>query len=286
MSANRTIYAKYHEKMARLIHGCSMGTFSFVPDSVFDEYADYFTKTVSKEEMFKLYRYSSVERWDDNKKEKVFNIDLQKIFLVTNGKQNDVFEGLPQSDFDIHSVEECVGRISDLVHLKSFTETNDNMLMWAHYADSYKGVCIEYDMKRADDIIKKTLFPVVYTKDRRIYASVDELISFLDEENSEQSLEDYKGIFLSKASYWKYENEWRILILNNGKSNHVIELPLRCVSSIYMGPRISKKHQECIVKMVENYNKFNTQHKIKLYTAMLDENKYSIKFNQHDCWEE
>lgn len=48
-----------------------------------------------------------------------------------------------------------------------FTENKNHLLIFAHYADSYKGVCIQYDLSLLDDNVyhgvSSYLFPVIYS---------------------------------------------------------------------------------------------------------------------------
>lgn len=38
-----------------------------------------------------------------------------------------------------------------------FSETNNNIHMWSHYADSHKGICIEYDSSEFNDYFSQLL---------------------------------------------------------------------------------------------------------------------------------
>ena len=46
MKKKRTQYTKYREKLERLLKVCDMGYFSFIEDDVFNEYGNYFLKTI------------------------------------------------------------------------------------------------------------------------------------------------------------------------------------------------------------------------------------------------
>lgn len=93
------------------------------------------------------------------------------------------------------------------------SEENTSTLMWAHYADSNKGMCIEYDFNQlpADAIIRKMLFPVVYT-DTPIHVS-----DLMNDTN--HSIYDYSMdaavlcSALNKANIWSYEREWRLIMV-------------------------------------------------------------------------
>lgn len=238
----RTQYNKYHEKMKRLIDSeCNMGNFSFVDDCAFDDYGKYFLKTVKKDGEFKLYRYITLHYYDEKTHQTNFNLDLNSIYLTQNGSQNDVFEGLPQSYYDTYSQEECLKSLQNIAYLKCFSETYDNNLMWSHYADSYRGVCIEYDIaKLSDENTIKQLFPVYYSKSREVFYDMEILNDYMRGVRDMKRLEDSKGIFLSKADHWKYEREWRICQMNDEANNETAkQIPFDCVSAVYLGIRTS-----------------------------------------------
>lgn len=108
----RTVYTKYQEKMKRLICENTQNGVAFISDDCLGEYKQYFQKTLKKEEHFFLYRYSPT--WYKNGAERILALDFDNLYCKVNGGQNDIFEGLPFSDYDTYSVEECVenlGRI-------------------------------------------------------------------------------------------------------------------------------------------------------------------------------
>lgn len=277
MKNNRTQYTKYHEKMEKLIAENKEGDFCFIPDEVFDAYGEYFIKTIKKDKPFKLYRYTSLYRYislleygakeyeaiyDKKIYKKVFSLDLENIYLTQNGGLNDIFEGLPDSDYDYYSQEKCIENLRKIAYIKCFSETYTNNLMWAHYADSYNGICIEYDVsKLTDKKIIKQIFPVCYFKNRNMYADVTLLSEFVKGDKDLEATKDAKGIFLSKSDVWKYEKEWRICVMNDENSKENVEkTPFDCISAIYMGIRIEEKD---VVKVIEALNEYNKKHKVK-----------------------
>ena len=90
-----------------------------------------------------------------------------------------------------------------------FSEDNKSNLMWSHYADSNRGICIEYDFNLlpSEGLFRKTLFPIAYMKEP---LNVEDLL-----EDDERLIYDYPidaavlctGI--TKADVWRYEREWR-----------------------------------------------------------------------------
>ena len=281
MEPKKAIYAKYRRKMNELLKACKMGDYSFVPDEIFDDFSTYFLKTVEKEDVFHLYRYTGLKRFDSDSKERIFSFDTDSLYLSKNGSQNDIFEGIAQTDYSFTSIEKCITALSNVALLKSFTEDPKNNLMWAHYADSYKGVCVEYDIRRASEEVKKMLFPVVYRKRPEHFIDVDEIISgkkFRDGKH----LDDCKGPFAEKPSCWKYEKEWRICHMNKEEySGKNIAFPY--ISKVFLGPRIEPEDKKKVIAAVKAYNEKGKE-QIVVYTTRLRENTYDIEFREHD-WE-
>lgn len=283
---NRTQYTKYHDKMKKLIKECNMGDFSFVEDRTFDEYGEYFLKTIKKESTFKLYRYMSLYRHveENNKIISVFNLDdFENLYLSKNGSQNDVFEGLPYSDdYDMYTQDECVEKLTNLAYIKCFSESNKNNLMWAHYADSYKGVCVEYDIsKLTDTTVLKQIFPVCYLETRRMFGSIEHLMEYIKQETEEKELRDTKGIFLAKSNIWKYEKEWRICYMNHDLCyEKTKKIPFDCVSAVYIGNRTEKDDIKQVIKKLNSYSERHNRKcddRIKLYKMkMPKDNSYNL----------
>ena len=92
-----------------------------------------------------------------------------------------------------------------------FSTENSSTLMWAHYADSNKGLCIEYDFNRLtiSNLLRMSVFPVIYTEKP---LDITDLMSDTGKQVYQYSFD--AGILcsaLNKASIWQYEQEWRIV---------------------------------------------------------------------------
>lgn len=114
----------------------------------------------------------------------------------------------------------------------------DNQLMWSHYANSYAGICIEYDFNQIKDVIG-FIYPVEYTTERPTLSLQDLGVAGfnLGLEASVRSCEPNMGAILSyllaKNVCWNYEKEWRII--NVGEENTPLFIDLPFVKSITFG---------------------------------------------------
>lgn len=281
MMPEKAIYEKYHRKMKELLKTCDMEGFLFVPDEIFDKFSTYFLKTVEKEAAFNLYRYTGLKRLDSDSDKRVFSFDTDNLYLSKNGSQNDIFEGIAQTDYSFTSIEEYIKALSNVTLLKCFTEDPKNNLMWAHYADSYKGICVEYDIKRASKEVKKVLFPVTYRKKPEHFIDIDVFISG-KESGSKDYSSDSKGPFAEKPFCWRYEKEWRICYMNKEEcSGKNIVFPY--MSKVFLGPRIEQENKKKVLAAVKAHNE-KSKEQIAVYTTKLRENTYDIEFKEYN-WE-
>jgi hypothetical protein len=110
-----------------------------------------------------------------------------------------------------------------------FTTKADSTLMWSHYADHHKGICLEFG---ADNHVVSAALKVEY---RAEYPFLD-----LSDNGAEHNLLP----LISKSSEWAYEDEYRLVAqerkvaLGNGSlmmDDHLLELALRTIKSVIVG---------------------------------------------------
>lgn len=85
--------------------------------------------------------------------------------------------------------------------------------MWSHYAGLNTGMCVEYDSndKQIAQLQRNMLFPVAYSS---FPIDVKDLIEDNKNKICKYSI-DAAALFvaLNKSNIWKYENEWRLVIV-------------------------------------------------------------------------
>lgn len=82
----------------------------------------------------------------------------------------------------------------------------DSPLMWSHYADQHRGVCIEYDVS---ELRPEALHKVSYGQSREVLASQIRDWVLHDNLAARQAID--KACLLTKSREWAYEGEWRLL---------------------------------------------------------------------------
>lgn len=132
--------------------------------------------------------------------------------------------------------------------------------MWGHYANSHKGICIEY----------KTSDPIFSLIEKVSYKSeIPKLeINSLGDLNREELTKQFIKIFSTKEANWKYENEFRLFDITG---TGIYKLIPNSISSIYMGLFCSGEDEEKIRKALLNQ-------KIRYYRTKLNAAEYKIEF--------
>jgi hypothetical protein len=142
----------------------------------------------------------------------------------------------------------------------SLTEDSLHPLMWSHYSDSHRGICIEFDA---------TMYFF------RFAHSIDYSESYPVVDPRKSSPEEINRIsILTKAKFWEYEKEWRIILpkmneqekaeqiamTDNALGRHLIGLhngpgintfPKECLTAVILGARISPDDANYIVELVK-----------------------------------
>lgn len=134
----------------------------------------------------------------------------------------------------------------DSIKIGCLTTKNDNTLMWSHYADKHRGICIEYDIGK------------IYEKDNLIINKVNYNIpiitnkSIADNEILEiDNINRLIELFSIKSNEWKYEKEYRILYYDKErkKDGVLIDCPIK---SICFGTETSEDDKNLIYEIVKN----------------------------------
>jgi hypothetical protein len=144
----------------------------------------------------------------------------------------------------------------------SLSSDPKNILMWAHYADDHKGICIEFERDERNDLGRKEVTqPVKYLIG---YPRIKALDFISSTEGSST-----RKMLWSKSKDWAYEKEWRMLVTKGNKS---IPLPGK-ITSIIIGMRMPERNINILRQLIKGTS-------IKLRLAEMLKNEYGVKVNR------
>jgi hypothetical protein len=148
-----------------------------------------------------------------------------------------------------------------------FTTNNNNLLMWAHYAEQHKGGVIEFD--DTTDCLANHIIPIKYSKDMPSMNIKD-----LNDED-EASKKALTHTIYTKGDDWRYENELRVDIKSLTNSSYK-DCPYdkTNIISVYVGCQMSADNIKEIVALVKKYPC------AKIYQSVLKEDAYNLSFTE------
>lgn len=120
-----------------------------------------------------------------------------------------------------------------------------NKLMWSHYADSHKGICVEYDFSELKGNGTHP-FPVCYSKNRLKVPWKEAIIQ--STETQSKIVAHFMEALLTKDKAWEYEREWRFLVPVNECADNIAAPPIKC---IYLGALCSEKNSKQIAELAK-----------------------------------
>jgi hypothetical protein len=184
-----------------------------------------------------------------------FELDID--FDITLSKQEKTALGLKEPldnkelDEILNNAKNKLNEMLDRNRILSLSSNPYELLMWSHYADEHKGICIEYDRKSCcllkdkhhcqkviyphnEQKTKIKLIPLVFA-----YEEVKELFDTI--------------IFARKASNWKYENEWRLVLEDSDNIGVQLLHDSVKIKSITFGLRTPSHHKIAMFTLINKF---------------------------------
>ena len=204
----------------------------------------------------RLYRYRSLKHLE----REIGALTEGYLYCAPYMELNDPMEGLFTSSRLLREsdgygdIRNAIRENKSQIGMSSFSEVDNHELMWAHYADQFKGICIAYSLEKLLDNLGANVSFV------RMY--YNELVPTVHRTHDEPS--HLAKMILSYKNYrWLYEREWR-MFAPLGKA-HYNERD--CVTRVYLGSRIDPKKRDRVLKEMQ---------KIKIETHEMAIDKYSM----------
>lgn len=131
------------------------------------------------------------------------------------------------------------------------SERNDDLLMWAHYADCHKGFVIEFDPE--SDFFNQRRGPADSLRHLRKVKYSHKRPAITLSETSEEEF------FLTKSDHWKYEAEWRMMMAladfdekqeRDDGDVYLFRFPASAIKSVVFGSKMPESLSDSIMRDV------------------------------------
>lgn len=134
--------------------------------------------------------------------------------------------------YDTNIMTESIQKsIIQRVRISCFTTKRDNILMWSHYADCHRGICIGLI---TDYMQEKQLFMYAKVNYSKNFPKLKQLTN--------------NPLMYTKSLDWKYENEYRMI---NIDAYDQIVYPKRALHEVIIGYKMDKKLMESLINYLQ-----------------------------------
>jgi len=159
------------------------------------------------------------------------------------------FEGL---------INKVAKRVTQRKGIACFMSNCENLLMWAHYANSHKGVSLKFDILDDTEFFSP-MKKVIYEEE---YPQYDYLTNKNDFVNQ---------MFFVKSEDWSYEEEVRVLKSKSGN----YKFNPNSLKEVIFGCKISDGDKRTLTKIINNYYP-----NAKLTQAFKHNSKFGLGFKE------
>lgn len=150
--------------------------------------------------------------------------------------------------------------VADVTGVYCLTTKPNNLLMWAHYADHHKGICLEFSGQIALEV--GVPMKVEYSPLR----TPIEMYGGTQQNALELSL-------CTKSSEWAYEDEWRLIRPAYEGGKGIATFPPQCLTGIIIGALAPPE----TVDLVQTWAK-NRKEPLLVSRAHLSRREFALEF--------
>lgn len=192
-----------------------------------------------------LYRYRPLGK---NAAREVRALLEGYVFCPAYSAMNDPMEGLhrlssrfaenPRSSKSRANIQKALENMG----IASMSEVYDHEPMWAHYADQFRGMCVQYSLNR---LLKGLDADIAIT--RMMYSEIEPVL--LDDKSN--AVDRARLCLSSKTVRWASEREWRLFKDQQGEARYT---DLKTVTKVFLGARVSQADEQIVRKAASTLN--------------------------------
>lgn len=164
----------------------------------------------------------------------------------------------------------------DLLRACCFSETKESLLMWGHYADNHKGICLSFKSFSVGDYYILPLDSEYTLPFRKVnyYDDRPKGVNLLNMSNKQEIDRIIKDFFITKFTDWQYEHEYRLLAtINDFGGKDIVNFQKDALEGITFGLRVNSGDAQHIKDILDEYYKGVD---VKLYRTEKVKGKYAI----------
>ncbi len=185
-------------------------------------------------------------------------------------------------------IKKSLDKVLNNIGIKCFSEVDNEMLMWAHYADAHKGMCLEFDCNfdktffNGNQNLENALYKIEYCDDIPKFEFIQP-----NKFGNDLEIRRFQHAIDLKSSKWAYEKEIRLVKNLEFKEHYlksqpqIIQYNKECLKSIKFGTKTNQRDIEIVKERVLKIIGYEAN--LKFYKAKIAHpktGKYGIIFDE------
>lgn len=179
-------------------------------------------------------------------------------FIASNRKKG---IGVTFEQYKSHS-DQQLRKLQNAVRIFCLTTNTKNLLMWSHYADFHRGMCIGFNKH------------YLYLNTGNAIGKVNYFATLPVQKPQESGIPTYIVQFLSKSICWQYEEEFRMVTMD-GEQVHQLEP--KAIEQILVGCKVSSDNLSAIKDTIRSDKEL---HHVKLFQAKMVKYQFELRFEE------
>ncbi len=173
--------------------------------------------------------------------------------------------------------------INDKISILSFSKLNSDIVIWSHYADSYKGICLEFETVKVKNSQCLLIEPnQIKTNNAYIKDGFLPVYKVIYKNTMPKKYDFMLGkdnklvrFVLAKHKNWIYEQEYRSYLWEDIINTQKIKYRIECLTGIIFGYKSSIEDRKLVLSIIQS-NYLNIGSRIKYYLTKPVAGKYAI----------
>lgn len=149
----------------------------------------------------------------------------------------------------------------DIAGVLSLSKKPDHVLMWSHYADCHRGICLKFKLCKDYGFFTEAN-DVIYQANRPVF-------NMITGDHNEIG----RAALLTKADFWEYENEVRMVSPKRKPGVHSYPAPL--LEGVILGAKISPENKALVKEWISLLD-----HEVTLYQARINAKNFSLDIQE------
>lgn len=176
---------------------------------------------------------------------------------------------------------ETLAEIYRDIRILCIAEHYDNMLMWAHYADSHRGAVLRFSVQNSEEADDPFVMAqkVQYSDQPLQLTNADEIVASILSTNDIPLQHYFPTHCYVKHDVWKYEDEWRLIDFCNNACNdsqhNDMKFNTNKLSAIYFGCKSEGEFQEKAKGIIQQ----KYEH-MEVYLSQMSSSSYELIFSR------